>query len=90
VGGSVPSQTFLTSPPQRAKREGEVRNNNYTPPPTQKVKVKVKIKIKIKVKTTSGAGAADGAVTPVSGAEAAQPTGYPGQWCSGWAARGHP
>jgi hypothetical protein len=48
VGGSVPSQTFLTSPPQRAKREGEVRNNNSTPRPTQNQSQKQKSRSKSK------------------------------------------
>jgi hypothetical protein len=44
-----------------------VRNNDYTPPPTQKqkikvkvkVKIKIKVKVKIKVKPISGTGAAE-------------------------------
>ena len=36
-GGSVPSQTFLTSSPSASASEDEVRNNNSTTPPKVKI-----------------------------------------------------
>jgi hypothetical protein len=65
VGGSVPSQTFLTNLSQRAEEVGQEQQLHSTTHPKQKVKIKkVKIKVKVKVKTISGAGAAERAGYP--------------------------
>jgi hypothetical protein len=61
VGGSVPSQTFLTNHSQRAEEVGQEQQLHSTTHPKQKVKVKIKVKckVKFKVKTISGAGVAE-------------------------------
>ena len=71
VGGSVPPQTFLTNLSKEQKRL--VRNNNYTPPPTQKTKSQsqdqsqsqnqsvVQEQQNARVKPVSGTEAAEGA-----------------------------
>jgi hypothetical protein len=48
VGGSVPSQTFLTNLSQRAEEVGQEQQLHSTTHPNTKVKVKIKVKVKVK------------------------------------------
>jgi hypothetical protein len=48
VGGSAPSQTFLTNLSQRAEEVGQEQQLHSTTHPKQKVKIKIKVKVKVK------------------------------------------
>jgi hypothetical protein len=85
VGGSVPSQTFLTNLSQRAEEVGQEQTTTLHHPPKNKSQNQSQSQSQSQSVVK---GQQNARVKPVSGTDAAKRAGYPGQWCRSSRPRG--